>query len=197
MRKALRSDMRMVVDVIAATFRDNPAVNWLVRPGRAHTQGLCRLAEYAFIKSHKRGEVFISDNEKGVALCFRSDRKPFSWSELWYRLRFAFTSIRLNRLPKVLKREAIRARIRPTTSAYYYFWFLAVLPEGRGAGFELKNAVLAQAAKENLPVYLETSIERNQKIYEHIGFKTYHYWEDQEENIRFWFLKWEPPILIT
>lgn len=192
MRTANRSDMDLVVNIIAETFDTNPAVDWLIKKGRSRKKHLRSLAKYAFIKSWKRSGAFISTNEKGVALCYRFNNHKFSLTELWYQLRFAFTSIDMIRLPGVLKREAYRTHVRPASGAYYYFWFLSVLPEGRGAGFELKNAIFQQAAKEGLPVYLETSLQRNQKIYEHLGFKTYHFWEDEKQGIRFWFLKWEP-----
>jgi hypothetical protein len=184
--------MNSVVTIIAETFDSNPAVNWLIKQGSSRKRHIQNLAKYAFMKAWIRDGVYISTNEKGVALCYRFNKKKFSLLVLWYQLKFALTSIEVSRLPKVLKREAYRAQLRPESGAYYYFWFLSVLPEGRGAGFELKNAVFEQATKEHLPVYLETSIERNQKIYEHIGFQTYHYWKDEKEGIQFWFLKWEP-----
>ena len=55
-----------------------------------------------------------------------------------------------------------------------------------------KNAVFRQAIKENIPIYLETAVRRNKQVYERYGFKTYHYWEEKDENIQFWFMKWEP-----
>ena len=61
-----------------------------------------------------------------------------------------------------------------------------------GAVFELRDAIFEMATQVNLPIYLETAIERNKVAYERYGFETFHYWEDPAENIKFWFMKWEP-----
>lgn len=193
MKKATLSDMSLVVNIIAETFDNNPGVNWLIKSGVSHKKYIRRLAQYAFIKSYLRNGVFLSSNEKGVALFYKFNYKKFSIRERWYQLKFALTSISLYRLPSVLKREAYRNKMRPASGEYYYFWFFAVLPNGSGAGFELKNALFELASKDNLPIYVETTLERNKKIYERAGFTTYHYWEDKEDDIKFWFLKWESP----
>ena len=96
------------------------------------------------------------------------------------------------RLPRILAREAYRKKQRPTDGKYFYFWFFAALPDAEEAAFELKNGIFEMAKKANLPIYTETSVERNQKIYERYGFKTYQIWEDVQEKIKFWFLRWEP-----
>lgn len=123
---------------------------------------------------------------------YRFNLKKFSFIGTWYELRFALTSFNLLRLPKILKREAYRKKQRPASGNYYYFWFLGVLPGGEKAVFELRDAVFGRARKENLPVYLETAMERNKLAYERFGCQTFHYWHDEKEDIRFWFLKWEP-----
>ena len=192
LRKVTRDDMQLVADIITKTFARNPGVNWTLKHTGNPAHHIKRLAEYAFIKSYLRDGVFISSNRKGVALCYQYNRNRFSLLEFWYQIRFAFTSIDFWSITKVIRRESIRKRIRPQSGEYLYFWFLGVLPEGRGAGIELKNRVFQKARKENLPIYLETSLERNQKIYARIGFTTYYYWENKPEKIQFWFMKWEP-----
>ncbi|MCK5401764.1 MAG: hypothetical protein KAJ28_09020 [Flavobacteriaceae bacterium] len=197
MRKAAKSDMNLVVNIITETFYKNPGVNWLIKKRGTRKKKIRKLAQYAYIKSYMRDGVYISSNGKGVALCYKFNSYKFSFTELWYELRFALTAIKISRLIKVLKREARRCSIRPKSGEYYYFWFLGVLPEGKGAGFELNNAIFEKASKDNLPIYLETTIERNKKIYERIGYKEYHYWEDKKEDITFWFLKWIPSTAKT
>lgn len=194
MRKATKKDKDKVVEIIAKTFETNPGVIWMFKKGGDHNKYLKRLATYAFFKSVVRNGVFISSNEKGVALCYQYNCKKFSVTEIFYQLWFVFSSINLWFIPNVLKRESYRKKMRPESGEYLYFWFLGVLPGGNEAAFELKNTILEQAYHYKIPVYLETAVERNKKIYEKVGFKTYHYWEDKDQNIRFWFMKWEPDL---
>ena len=53
-------------------------------------------------------------------------------------------------------------------------------------------AFMKAFVRDGLPVYLETAMDRNRAVYERYGFETYHFWEDREKNIRFWFMKLEP-----
>jgi len=191
-REGTIDDIEVIVNIISSTFSNNHGVCWLLKHKGKNKKEIESLARYAYYKSlHSKG-VYISANNKGVALCYKSNDSRFSFIEFYYQLKFVFTSINLLRLPSILKRENRRKKIRQNPNGYLYFWFLGVLPEGKGAGFELKNAVLSRARDENLVVYLETSNERNKNIYERLGFSTYHYWEDKKADIIFWFLKWEP-----
>lgn len=192
MRKVSLAEKDKVIDIISSTFYTNPGVNWLIKKSGNHKRKILRLADYAFIKSYLREGAFISSNEKGVALCYRFNYRVFSVREKLYQLRFALLSINPRRFSMVLERESYRRSKRPASGNYLYFWFLGVMPHGRGAVYELRDAIFELAREQNLPIYLETAMERMKVAYERYGFETFHYWEDPAENIKFWFMKWEP-----
>lgn len=190
-RLAQPKDRDLVIQVMTTMFADNPAVLSLIAPGKNKQSGIQSLAEFAFQKCFHRNGVWISSNEKAVALCYRFNSGGFSFKGFLYELRFALTFIGLSRLPKILAREAYRKKQRPADGNYFYFWFFAALPDAEEAAFELKNGLFDLARKAELPIYTETSVERNRKIYERYGFETFQKWEEPEENITFWFLKRE------
>jgi hypothetical protein len=192
MKLATYSDRKKVIEIIAHTFSANPGVNWLLKKGGNHEKKIRRMASYAFMRSYLRNGAFLSENEKGVALCYKFNTRVFSLTGLFYELRFALTSINLARLPAVLKRESYRRKQRPGSGEYLYAWFLGVMPGGGNAVFEIRDEMFSLAREENLPIYLETAMDRVRMGYERYGFETYHYWEDREEDIKFWFMKWEP-----
>jgi len=192
MRKARIAEKDKVIDIISSTFEYNPGVNWMIKKRGSHRKKIHRLASYAYLRSFLREGVYISSNEKGVALCYRFNYQVFSIREVIYQLRFALLSINPWRIPKVLKRESYRKSKRPDSGNYLYFWFLGVMPEGGGAVYELRDAIFELATQVNLPIYLETAMERTKVAYERYGFETFHYWEDPAESIKFWFMKWEP-----
>jgi hypothetical protein len=189
MHQAKIKDKAKVVNIIAKTFLNNPGVNWMFSEKGNRKKKIKRLADYAFIKCHNRNGVLVSTNGKGVALYYRSDKTKFSLREIYYEIRFGLFSIDLLRLKEVLQRESNRKSRRPKNEPYYYFWFLGVLKEGAKAGFELNNGLINIAKKEHIPIYLETSEERNKLIYERIGYETYDYWQDDAKDIKFWFMK--------
>lgn len=152
LKLAERSDEKIVTQIITETFDKNPGVNWLLKKSGSRKEKIHRLAEFAFIKAHYQNGVFISDNKKGVAICYKFNIKTWLLAEFYYQLRFALSSISLIRLIKVLRRESYRKNIRPKSGEYLYFWFLGVLPEGEKAGFELRDGIFEMAKKLKLPV---------------------------------------------
>lgn len=191
MRKATWEDKTLVVKIILETFKDNPGVLWMFRDQCDTSVCLKRLADFAFVKSMNRDGVYVSDNNKGVALCYQWDLKYFSWRELMIELKFAISCIGLFKLSKVLKRESVRKSIRPADGRYLYFWFFGVGDGGDRAAWDLKNGLMQMAKKIHYPIYLETTVLRNVMVYQRIGFKTYQQWHDDKNNIHFWFMKWE------
>ena len=190
MRIGDQQDRELVVNILIATFESNPAVQWMLRKGIHYKASLQRMANFVFSRSLRDQGVLISSNEKSVALFYRANSKKISLMELWEELSFIISSVPFLKIPALIQREYRRKSIRPSSAPYLYFWFLGVLPEDAGAGFELKNAMFAEAKKQQLPIYLETSLSRNRRIYERIGFETYHEWIDEKRNICFWFMRW-------
>lgn len=182
------NDIETAAGIIASTFKSNHGVCWLLKHGGKKPQELKKLAEYAFVKALRSQGAYIADSKDGIALCYQNSKSRFSFTELYYQLRFVLTSIRLSHLPKILKRESYRKKVRSQFKDYIYFWFLGVIPKEQNVGFELKNKVIEKARKLNLPICLETSSIRHKLIYERLGFETYHFWENKKEDIRFWFM---------
>lgn len=190
MKPSTIDDKENSVRIIADTFRANPSVNVVIGEGGNHLRKIQRLADYAFIKALNRKGAYVSDNNMGTALFFRSDIKVISLKEMYYEVRFAL-SIPLKKVIQTLKRESYIKKHRAYKD-YYYFWFLGVQKGGKKAGFELKDHAFKKAQEAQLPILLETSVERNVFVYERYGFTSYHIWEDEANGIKLWFMKWEP-----
>jgi len=89
---------------------------------------------------------------------------------------------------ETLKREAYIKKHR-FKGNHLYFWFFGVKKGGDRAGFELKNYMFDYSKKEQLPILLETSVQRNKEIYERYGFHVYHQWMDSGGGNTLWFMK--------
>lgn len=190
MFQATEKERDTAVKVIAKTFLENPSVNIVIGNGGDRKKKITRLAHYAYIKSLNREGAFLSDNRKGVALCFRSDEGGTNLRELWYEMVFAF-SIPFANVRCTLKRESYIKKHR-IAGPYLYFWFLGVEKESEGAVHELKKFFFDWSERESLPIILVTSVFRNRTIYERFGFKVYHTWPDSGNDIPLWFMIKEP-----
>lgn len=194
MKRATRNDKERVVEILTQTFENNPGSIWLLRKGVDRRKGIRRLCLYVFYKALAHEGVYISSNKMGVAICYRVNKKRFLFMELFTMLWFAITSISLSRYPEVHAREKERERQRPVDGNYLYFWFFGVLPNGGDAAMELARELFREADSLTLPIYLETALPRMKPLYERFGFETYHFWEESEKNICFWFMKREPKL---
>ena len=193
MKTATRKDKAKVLEILTKTFDEVQGIKWVINCNRNKEQRLKALAEYAFEKSLLRNGVYLSDDETGVALFYRNSFKSNLLLDIFNEVKLIFNALSLRRIPEILKRESYRKNIRPLDKDYYYFWMFGVMDngKGRGAGFDLRNGLLHKAKSEGLPIYAETSIERNCKVYERMGFQFYHYWEVKKKDIRLWFVKKE------
>lgn len=186
MRKGCLSDKDLVINIIANTMNKNRGVNWFLRtPSK---KNLINLARFAFYLSYYKGGVFISSDNKGIALCYKYNTPSKSIIPLIQELIFIISSIKLRYIPEILKLEHYKRNQRPTDGEYYYFWFFSALKESDNAGFELKNEIYKKAADENLPIYAETTEKRNKLVYERLGFKSYHYYENEKRDLQIWFM---------
>lgn len=192
MKRSSISDKVLSAQIIADTFDANPSVNTVIGAGGNRKRKISRLADYAFIKALNRDGAYMSSNNKGAALAFRSDKKVFSLKELYYEVRFAF-SIPVKKVFQTLKREAYIKKNR-SEGNHLYFWFLGVQKGGGNAVFEIKDSIYEMAQKEQLPILLETSVPRNVVAYERYGFKTYHVWDDPYGGMKLYFMKWDPNL---
>ncbi|MFM2135165.1 MAG: hypothetical protein RL021_565 [Bacteroidota bacterium] len=188
MRAAQWTEREAVIRLIAETFADNPALDWMIRPGGKRKKRLLHFSEYAFRHAWVREGVWISDNGKAAALAFHSDRNPFDLLSLLLWLRLGITTLRLRRVPELLRREKYRKRIRPE-HPYFYIWFLGARPGNDRAAFEMKSGLFGKAKTEGLRIYFETSVFRNKQAFEYAGFETYHHLPASNGSPEFWFMR--------
>ena len=194
MRIAEKADQKLVVGIITESFIDNPSViSVITEREKGKKYRLSGLAKYVFKTAHRRKGVFISNDEKAVAVCYQYNAKKESLFDYWNQVILAVSVVGLSRVIKVLKREAYIKKKRPKSGNFLYFWFFGVTKDGQGKGAasELWKAVLKEAESKSLPIYLETSVEKNKTVYQRFGFELYHTWHNNKKNMTLWFMKYE------
>ena len=61
--------------------------------------------------------------------------------------------------------------------------------EGLKGLAEIRNRLDEKSIQCNLPILIETTVERNLKLYQYVGFEIYHHWYDAKEDLNVWFLQ--------
>lgn len=183
MKVALKSDREKVVGIISEAFAKNPSVLFVVRKDKKLDKRIRALAEYSFDTAFIRDGVFLSDDEKGVAICYPSALKKDGFMDYILQVKLILKCIGISRVGKVLKRESILKKHR-LKDDHLYFWFLGVSSErdSYDTVIDLRNSIFNWAEKEKLPILLETSVSKNKRVYERFGFETYFTWSPETDD---------------
>jgi len=174
MFKAQSQDRSFITHLLAQSFDDNKSVNYIIPQDHHRSKRLLRLMEYSFDYCQLHGNVFFSDHRQGCALVVYPHKAKSSLRSTLLDLRLITTSVGLANLKKILRREATIKKLHPRVP-FCYLWFIGVSPDAqhKGIGSSLLREILEQCDREALPVYLETSVDRNVPWYEQFGFKVY------------------------
>lgn len=193
MIKATKADKQRIVEIIAQTYAANPSYLAVIRKNGREKQSMMQLAEFVFNTSLRKGSIYFSSDKNGIAIWYRKNAHKETLADYWDQFLLATKVIGLGNVLKTLKREAYIDAQRPQDGNYLYFWFFGVTKDGHGTGaaVELKNGIFEDAQKHNLPIYLETSIEQNRRVYQRYGFEVYHTWYNPDEDLTRYFMKRE------
>ena len=174
MIKAESADKELALNVLSRSFEDNQSVNFIVRQDKKKAQRIRALMDYSFELCHEFGEAWLSDDRKACALVLYPQKKRMSMFAICLDVKLIFRAIGLSGIRKTLNREAQVKKIQPKEEMAY-LWFIGVDPEHqhRGTGSKLMKDVIANANRNDLPIYLETSTLKNLSWYEGLGFQIY------------------------
>ena len=195
MRKANYSERAKVCSILEKAFADVPGVRWIAdRNTEGGEKKYRKLIEIAVEMTFAQGEVYFSDNEKGVLLFFRQHQRVLSAKVFWLYLKMAVQVIGLRRLPEILNRERYIKHIRPPQNEQYiYVWFIGAETDNeKSAIIDLKNGIFNLSLHENLPIYMETTVPKAKVAYMRYGFEVFHEWYNRQREITVWFFRRSP-----
>ncbi|MFW9989451.1 MAG: GNAT family N-acetyltransferase [Candidatus Odinarchaeota archaeon] len=164
-------------EVLSRAFYDNPWSKYIIPEDSERRKKLKYVYEYLIRYDVLYGEVYSPSSDlKGIA----------GWIPFEYIYKTYETQIRSGGKKIVEKlgidfykrskkleefRELLHKRHAPFK--HWYLDTIGVDPkfQGKGHAGTLLKAMFARVEKENLPIYLETSTDKNISIYEHHGFE--------------------------
>lgn len=174
----------LAVEILSQAFESNPSALWVIKKDQKVRQRLEALMEYAVKIGKLNNGLFLSEDRSAVAICFR-EPSTISYYE---QIKLIWKAIGITRVPFVMQREKYLKNHR-FKGPHLNFWFLGVSPntKGRTGVFDLKRGIFDLSKNLQLPILLETSVERNKTVYEYFGFRVYHKWKPAK-NYTLWFM---------
>lgn len=174
MTNALPKDKNLVVDILTASFHDNKSVNYLIPNDSKRVERIRYLMDYSFEVCQLFGKVVISEDRNACALILYPDQKKASLKAFWLDLKLIRRSIGFGNIFKAISKENKIKKLQGK-GPMHYLWFIGVSPghQNFGIGAKLLQEILAESAKDNCLLYLETSASKNVPWYQKFGFQVY------------------------
>jgi len=191
-----QTDREIIISIVSSAFEQNPrAVAMMRKKNPARSVRL--MTEYAYTLVEKFDGIYLSEDKTTVLFYYlESEYKRTFIDYLRYGKMF-MKAIRFSQLIPTLKREKYIKSLRPPYEDYIYVWVLGSDPNTtsvRGL-VDIRDHLFGLSEKLQLPILIETTVEKVRKLYRYVGFEEYYKWEDNEAGIDVWFLerKVNPP----
>ncbi|HRZ53953.1 MAG TPA: GNAT family N-acetyltransferase [Candidatus Paceibacterota bacterium] len=190
----LAADRPVAGPRMAAAFHDDPAIQYLL-PNRMRRPAQLMWLMSTFVAYGARyGQVTVAgETPVGTAICLPSELATASlyrllrcgWGRAPYKLGWA-ACCRLHTLTRTVQRQ----RLRLMSGRHLYLLHLSVSPacQGEGIGGALLDAVLEDAASQQLPCCLETFRVANLGFYMRHGFALLSEARLADVDLPFWIL---------
>ena len=174
MKRADLNQKSLVADILSKAFDDNKSVNYVVNQDGNRHKRIRGLMEYSYNVCDAFGDVWISEDAEACALVLHPDKKRSTLNSVLWDAKLALSVIGLSRVGQVLSRESKIKSFHPK-EPFSYLWFIGVRPEfqGSGKGGQLLDEIIESSRRDNRPIYLETSVERNLPWYQKHGFEIF------------------------
>lgn len=188
MRPARTHERYHVVRLLDVAFRQNPWLCALANPAERARQ-YRRLIEHTYARMMRRGAVWLSDDARAALLFDRCrGAEALTWRDLLGQARLALGNLRLGDVAPAIRRQRRLRALRQGAGDHLYVWLFAAQPEAArlGSARGLVRELFELADRERLPIYAETTLPQNRRVYERFGFETYAHWVDPHFRVETW-----------
>ncbi|MFX1594064.1 MAG: GNAT family N-acetyltransferase [Promethearchaeota archaeon] len=180
--------------MLSRAFQNDPIIRWQIPEASKRLVQAYRIFEIKLRIGIRYGEVYgTSKNLEGIAIWRPPKNVNFPyWKYLTkggFKLPFKFGRKSAKRMTFV---KAVNDSMRNIYMKvpYWYFELIGVDPKFQGQGFASKliKPMVRHIDKTNLPIYLETTLERNLSFFEHFDFYRLEEIIIPNSNIVSWFM---------
>ncbi len=185
-----KSDQDIIIGIVTNAFEQNPRAQAIMKQ-KNPTRSVRHMTEYAYSLVERMDGIYLSEDKTTVLFYYlKSQYNRTLVDYLRYGSMF-MKAIKPSQLFPTMKREKYIASLRPSYEDYIYVWVLASDPNTtsiRGLA-DIRDHLFGLSEKLQLPILIETTVEKVLKLYRYVGFEEYHKWYDADADINVWFLE--------
>ena len=161
------------LDLLKETLVDNRSVIFSIGSKGFFRFKVWLVAHFLYSEASRNKGVFIDSKKEGIICFFESkDKRSAAFIIELPLILFGIGPLRIVRV-WLRKREV--QRFHSQWENFIHCSYLAVRKSARGQGaiFELRDALFQFQQEKQLPILIETTIEKNKRVYERIGFRVH------------------------
>jgi hypothetical protein len=185
-----KSDQDIIIGIVTNAFEQNPRAQAIIKQ-KNPTRSLRHMTEYAYSLVERMDGIYLSEDKTTVLFYYlKSQYNRTLVDYLRYGSMF-MKAIKPSQPFPTLRREKYIASLRPDYEDYIYVWVLGSIPNNkslRGLA-DTRDHLFGLSEKLQLPILIETTVEKVLKLYRYVGFEEYHKWHDKDAGINVWFLE--------
>lgn len=185
-----KPDRDIVIGIVSNAFEQNPRARAMMKRGNP-SRSVRLMTEYAYQLVEKFDGIYLSEDKSTVLFYYlKSQYRRTLVDYLRYGKMF-MQAIRPSQLLPTLRREKHIKNLRPAYQDYIYVWVLGSVPNTRSLQglADIRDHLFGLSERLQLPILIETTVEKVLKLYLYVGFKVYHKWYDREADLNVWFLE--------
>ena len=185
-----KSDRDIVISIVTNAFEQNPRARAMIKK-KNPTRSVRLMTEYAYQLVEKFDGIYLSEDKTTVLFYYRNSQYRRTLVDFLKYGKMFIQAIKPSQLFPTMMREKYIKSLRPPVKDYIYVWVLGSNPEKtsiRGL-VDIRDHLFGLSEKLQLPILIETTVEKVLKLYKYVGFNEYHKWYDQEADINVWFLE--------
>jgi hypothetical protein len=189
-----KTDKQILLGIMAGAFRESDRLRPILRKGNTEKR-LKIMAAYAYDLATKFNGVYLSEDKTTAIVYWQQSKYKRSVKDyMKYAVMFLRT-IKLHKLFETARREKYVESRRPKLDDYIYVWLLGKDPETnsiRGLA-DIRDHLNDLARSLNIPILIETTVEKLLKLYRYVGFEVYDEFFDETIGMPVYFLRKDPP----
>jgi len=185
-----QTDRDIIISIVTRAFEQNPRAVAMMKKQNP-TRSVRIMTEYAYRLVEKFDGIYLSEDKTTVLFYYKKSQYKRKLIDYIRYLKMFVQAIRPSQFFPTLRREKYIASLRPDYKDYIYVWVLGSVPNNkslRGLA-DIRDHLFGLSEKLQLPILIETTVEKVRKLYHYVGFTEYHKWEDYEAGINVWFLE--------
>lgn len=185
-----KSDRDIIIGIVTNAFEQNPRAQAMIRQGNP-TRSVRMMTEYAYNLVERMDGIYLSEDKTTVLFYYlKSQYHRTLIDYLRYGSMF-IKAIKPSQLFPTMKREKYIASLRPAYDDYIYVWVLGSIPNNKSLSglADIRDHLFGLSEKLQLPILIETTVEKVRKLYHYVGFEEYHQWNDEDAGLTVWFME--------